>query len=111
MRGQITHLSDATFHDAVDHSERPVLVDFHADWCGPCHAMAPILEQVAKERDDIVVAKVDVDANPRTADAHGVQSIPTLLVFRDGHVIGSIVGAQPRAAIEAALDEALAPTT
>jgi thioredoxin 1 len=89
-------------------SGRPVLVDLWAAWCGPCRVVGPIVDEIADERaESLDVFKLDVDANPEVAMRYGVNSIPTLLVFRDGEEVGRVVGALPKARIEAQLDEAL----
>jgi len=89
-------------------SGRPVLVDLWAAWCGPCRVVGPIVDEIAGERaESLDVFKLDVDANPEVAMRYGVNSIPTLLVFRDGEEVGRVVGALPKARIEAQLDEAL----
>ena len=77
-------------------SERPVVVDFWAAWCGPCRVMSPILEELAEERDDLRVVTVDVDANQQVAARYGVLSMPTFMVFRDGAPVGQIVGSRPK---------------
>ncbi|MDQ4076288.1 MAG: thioredoxin [Chloroflexota bacterium] len=88
-------LTDATFADALK-VDRPVLVDFWAEWCGPCHMIAPAIEQLAKEMGDrALIAKLNIDENPRTAQQFNVMSIPTLLIFKNGRVADTIVGAQP----------------
>jgi thioredoxin 1 len=89
-------------------SGTPVLVDLWAAWCGPCRVVGPIVDEIAGERaESLDVFKLDVDANPEVAMRYGVNSIPTLLVFRDGEEVGRVVGALPKARIEAQLDEAL----
>ena len=89
-------------------SEKPVLVDLWAAWCAPCRVVGPIVDEISAERaESLEVFKLDVDANPDVAVRYGVSSIPTLLVFRDGEEVGRVVGALPKARIEAQLDEAL----
>lgn len=93
-------VTDSTFGDAVLASEKPILVDFWATWCGPCHFVAPLLEEIADEHHEkLTVAKLDVDANPETAAANGVRSIPTMILFDGGKPVKQIVGAQPKAAL------------
>ena len=87
---------------------KPVLVDLWAEWCAPCRVVGPIVDEIGSERaDSLEVFKLDVDANPDVAVRHGVNSIPTLLIFRDGEEVGRVVGALPKPRIEAQLDEAL----
>lgn len=98
--GKALEVTDRTFTQEVLHSTRPVLVDFWADWCGPCKAIAPIVEALAGEYEgQLTVMKLDVDDNPRTASAYKVQSIPTLLIFKDGKLAERIVGAVPKPVI------------
>jgi thioredoxin 1 len=100
MAGNTVEVTDASFNDAVLHSDKPVLVDFWATWCGPCRMVAPVLEEIAAEhKDKITVAKLDVDANPTTARDYQVLSIPTLMVFKGGEKVKEIVGARPKAAL------------
>jgi thioredoxin 1 len=102
-------VTDSTFEHEVVRSEQPVLVDFWAAWCGPCRAVAPIVEELAGEYEGTLkVMKLDVDDNPRTAMAYGVQSIPTLLIFKDGKPAERIVGALPKRAIVDKLQSVLA---
>jgi len=91
-----THVTDDSFRAEVLESERPVVVDFWAAWCGPCRVMSPILEELAAERPDLRVVKVDADANQRVAAQYAVLSMPTFMVFRDGAPVGSIVGSRPK---------------
>ncbi|HEX2120280.1 MAG TPA: thioredoxin [Thermoanaerobaculia bacterium] len=94
-------MTDATFRSAIASGDH--VVDFWAAWCGPCRMIAPLLEQLAAERSDVRFAKLNVDENPRTAAAFGVQSIPLLVFFRAGAEVGRVVGAVPKAQIEAAI--------
>ncbi len=89
----IQHISEGEFGDTVIKSDKPVLVDFWADWCGPCHAIAPLLDELAEEMaDDIKVVKVNVDENRDIAGAMGIRSIPTLIVFKDGKAVANQSG-------------------
>jgi thioredoxin 1 len=98
--GNVREVTDNAFAQAVLQSTPPVLVDFWADWCGPCKAIAPIVEALAREYEGrLKVMKLDVDENPRTASTYQVQSIPTLLVFKDGRLAERIVGAVPKQVI------------
>src|SRR5262245_19949539 len=98
---------DATFQDSIKAAARPVLVDFWAPWCPPCRTLAPTIEAIAEKFDGRAdVAKLDIDQNPETAAAHGIRSIPTVLIFRDGREVDRIVGLQPRARYERALEAA-----
>ena len=99
-----TAVTDASFQAEVLESDRPVVVDFWAAWCGPCRVMSPILEELAQERDDLRVVKVDVDHNQRVAAQYGVLSMPTFMVFRDGAPVGQIVGSRPKKRLIADLE-------
>ncbi len=100
-------VSDASFSDDVLLSEKPVVVEFWAEWCGPCKMVAPILEKIASENDSIVIAKLNVDENPQTAADYGITSIPTMNVYSSGQVVKTIIGAKPKAALLADLAEYL----
>ena len=96
-------VTDASFADDVLLSDKPVIVDFWAEWCGPCRMVSPILEELAGEHDEIVVAKLNVDENPSTAAQYGITSIPTMNVYSGGKVVKQIIGAKPKAALLADL--------
>ncbi|MGH7279198.1 MAG: thioredoxin [Candidatus Rokuibacteriota bacterium] len=97
-------VGDADFETTVLGAATPALIDCWADWCGPCHMLAPTIDALARDyAGRVLVGKLDVDANPVTAQRFGVQSIPTLLVFRNGGLVDRLVGVQPRAAIDARL--------
>ena len=87
------------FQEVVLNSDKPVLVDFWASWCGPCRMVAPILEEIANERSDVKVCKVNVDEEPELAGRYNVMSIPTLLVVKEGQVVNQAVGARPKSQI------------
>lgn len=91
------HIDDNEFEAAVLNADKPVLVDFWAEWCGPCHMIAPYVEQIAEEQDSVLkVAKMDLDENPITPGRYGIMSIPTLMLFKDGDVVARITGAMPK---------------
>lgn len=98
----VRQISDASFADEVLAAERPVLVDFFAGWCGPCHAIAPSLEQIAQERaGEVEIVKLDVDANPESSSRFAIKSLPTLMLFKAGQPVASQVGALPKARLRA----------
>jgi thioredoxin 1 len=101
--GATKKVTDASFADDVLMSDKPVIVDFWAEWCGPCKMVAPILEQIATENDGVVVAKLNVDENPQTAASYGIISIPTMNVYKGGEIVKTIIGAKPKSALLADL--------
>lgn len=106
--GATIAVSDASFSTEVLSSNKPVLVDFWATWCGPCKMVAPVLEEIASERgDQLTIAKLDVDANPATARDFQVVSIPTMILFKDGQPVKRIVGAKGKAALLRELADAV----
>ena len=96
-------ITKENFNEEVINSEKPVLLDFWASWCGPCRMVAPIVEEIADERSDIKVGKINVDEQPELASKFGVMSIPTLVVMKDGKIANQAVGARPKNQIEAML--------
>ena len=108
MAGSISHVTDSNFQAEVLEADKPVLVDFWAPWCGPCRMIAPVLEEMAAERDDLQIVKLNVDDNQQTAAAFDVLSIPTMILFKNGQVAKKIVGAYPKRKLEAELEPALA---
>jgi thioredoxin 1 len=95
--GEPTHISDAVFEEEVLESEKPVLIDFWAEWCGPCHMIAPYVNEIATEQDETLkVVKLDIDENPVTPGRYGIMSIPTLMLFKNGEAVARITGAMPK---------------
>jgi thioredoxin 1 len=102
-------VTDATFADEVLNSDKTILVDFWAEWCGPCRAVSPILDQIAAEHSDkIQIVKLNVDDNPQTAMKYQITSIPAMKVFRGGEVVKTVIGAKPKPALEHDLADFLA---
>ena len=101
-------VTDANFDEEVKNSSVPVVVDFWAEWCGPCKQIGPALEELSDEYGDAVkIAKVDVDHNPNTAAAMGVRGIPSLFIFKDGQIVSNRTGAAPKAALKGWIDESI----
>ena len=101
-------VTDATFQSEVLDSEKTIMVDFWAEWCGPCRAVGPILDQIAAEHSDkLSIVKLNVDDNPETAMKYGITSIPAMKVYRGGEVVKTVIGAKPKPALEADLAEFL----
>jgi thioredoxin 1 len=97
-------VTEATFEQEVLKSETPVLVDFWAEWCGPCHAVAPVLDKIVEERpDELKLVKVNIDEEQELSQRYGVMSIPTMILFRDGEPAAAAIGAQPKSALERSL--------
>jgi len=97
------HVTTANFEDQVLLSEQPVIVDFYADWCGPCKMLSPVLEQLANDHADVKIAKVNVDEEPALAERYRVRGIPYVALFKDGKLASQAVGYKPKAALEADL--------
>ena len=108
MAGNLTEVTDNNFAAEVLEAGQPVLVDFWAPWCGPCRIIAPHLEELDNERDDLTVVKLNVDDNPQTAAKYGIMSIPTLILFKNGEVAKQVVGALPKARLQQELEPVLA---
>ena len=100
---KVLHINKDNFHEEVLNSDKPVLLDFFASWCGPCRMVAPILDEIAEEREDIKVCKVDIDEQPELASRYRIMSVPTLMVLKDGHVVEQSLGAKPKHQILAML--------
>ncbi|MDP9303870.1 MAG: thioredoxin [Actinomycetota bacterium] len=99
-----TAVTEQSFEEEVLKSEKPVIVDFWAEWCGPCHAVAPVLDRIVDERNgDLKLVKVNIDEQPALSQRYGVQSIPTMILFKDGEPAAAAIGAQPKPALERAL--------
>jgi thioredoxin 1 len=99
-----TAVTEQSFEEEVLQSDKPVIVDFWAEWCGPCHAVAPVLDRIVDERNgDLKLVKVNIDEQPALSQRYGVQSIPTMILFKDGEPAAAAIGAQPKPALERAL--------
>jgi thioredoxin 1 len=99
-----TTVTEQSFEEEVLQSDKPVIVDFWAEWCGPCHAVAPVLDRIVEERNgDLKLVKVNIDEQPALSQRFGVQSIPTIILFKNGEPAAAAIGAQPKPALERAL--------
>ena len=99
-----TAVTTETFESEVLQSDKPVIVDFWAEWCGPCHAVAPVLDRIVEESNgDLKLVKVNIDEQPALSQRYGVQSIPTMILFKNGEPAAAAIGAQPKPALEKAL--------
>ncbi len=108
MAENVMTFTDDNFDAEVLKADKPVLVDFWAEWCGPCRMMGPVIEEIASEyADKVKVGKLDTDANPQMSALYGVTAIPTLIVFKDGQAVKQLVGLQSKAALASALDAVL----
>lgn len=103
----VLKLTNDNFEVEAVRSEKPVFIDFYADWCGPCKMVSPIVDEIAEERDDVKICKVNVDESPELAAMFGVQSIPSLIVMKEGKVAAAKMGAMPKAQLTAFIDEAI----
>jgi thioredoxin 1 len=111
MAGSLSEVTDTNFQAEVIESDQPVLVDFWAPWCGPCRVVAPVLEEIAGERDDLKIVKLNTDENPQISAQFQVLSIPTLILFKGGQPVKKVVGAYPKRKLEAELADELAPAS
>ena len=104
----LVHVGDGNFDEEILKADKPALVDFWAPWCGPCKALGPTVEALAEQyRDQLKVAKVNIDNNPKTAQTYGVMSIPTLILFKEGKILDTLVGLVPKERLEAFIRKAL----
>jgi len=106
--GEVLHVTDADFEKEIIESDTPAMVDFWADWCGPCRIVAPVIEELAEEfKGKIKIAKMNVDQNRKTPAKFGIRSIPTMIFFKNGEVVNVIIGAQPKDILKKELEKLL----
>lgn len=105
MSTNIIHVTDSNFEEEVLKSDMPVMVDYWAEWCAPCKAIVPVLEEIAVEyQDKLLVMKIDIDGNPKTPQKYMVRGIPTLMIFKDGDIVGTQVGQMSKSQLAAFID-------
>lgn len=100
-------ITKENFEETVGKSEKPILVDFWAEWCGPCRMVGPVLEEISEENDAVVIGKLNVDEEQELAQEFGVMSIPTMILFKEGKAVSQIIGVQPKEALEEFIDNGL----
>jgi len=106
---EVAEVTDQNFEAEILNSDKPAIIDFWAEWCGPCRAVAPIVKALAEQYgDQVKVAKMDIDSNPNTPGQYGIRSIPTVLAFKDGLVVEQLTGARPKADFEAMVEKLIA---
>jgi thioredoxin 1 len=104
----LVYLNDANYEEQITKSDKPVLVDFWAPWCGPCKAIGPVIEEISETyKDRAVIAKINVDENQKAASTYGVRSIPTIILFKDGKIFDTVIGLVPKERLEELINKAL----
>ena len=106
---EVAEVTDQNFEAEVLNSDKPAIIDFWAEWCAPCRAIAPIIKELAEQYgDQVKIAKMDIDSNPNTPGQYGIRAIPTVLAFKDGQVVEQLTGARPKADFEAMVEKLIA---